>query len=107
MEVEIPAAAVDEDFKKRLFALIGRIAAPEPARKVPSFAECRFCDIARTHCPERVEQDEGLAKQRIFSGLSIQEVDYNSQPKSRLRPSRTMRGGRWRIAAEQDMMIEP
>jgi len=26
-----------------------------PAFKVPSPNECRFCDIARTECPERIE----------------------------------------------------
>ena len=31
------------------------IASLEPALKVPSRNECRFCDIARTECPERIE----------------------------------------------------
>src|SRR5439155_531260 len=31
------------------------ITGSEPAWKVPSCHECRFCDIARTECPERIE----------------------------------------------------
>ena len=33
-------------FKKDLGALIRRIAADEPAARVPSEHECRFCDIS-------------------------------------------------------------
>ena len=55
--VDIPADAVDDDFRRNLHALIRRIASSEPARRVPSAPECRFCDLTSADCPERVEDD--------------------------------------------------
>ena len=53
--VRISADAVDERFIQNLGALIRRISSDEPARRVPSRQECRFCDITAADCPERVE----------------------------------------------------
>ncbi len=53
--VRISAEAVDEQFIQNLGALIRRISSDEPARRVPSRQECRFCDISVADCPERVE----------------------------------------------------
>ena len=55
--VRIPAHAVDDQFVQNLGALIRRLSADEPARRVPSRQECRFCDIAATDCPERADDD--------------------------------------------------
>ena len=55
--VGIPASAVDGKFVERLGALIRRLAAETPARKVPSTQECRWCDITKADCPERVERE--------------------------------------------------
>ena len=52
--VRIPAEAVDDAFIENLGALIRRLSADEPARRVPSRLECRFCDITDADCPERV-----------------------------------------------------
>ena len=54
-KVGIPPEAVDPKFIEALEYFLGVIAGPEPAFKVPSRHECRFCDIARTECPERIE----------------------------------------------------
>ena len=56
-QVDIPATAVDETFIKNLSALVLRLSAPEPARRVPSPRECRFCDISLEDCPERAADD--------------------------------------------------
>ena len=53
--VEIPAPRIDTNFVNNLAALIRRLADDTPAPKVPSYDECRFCDIATADCPERVE----------------------------------------------------
>ena len=53
--VEIPASRIDTNFVHNLGALIRRLAADKPARRVPSYDECRFCDITSADCPERVE----------------------------------------------------
>ena len=55
--VRIPADAVDDQFVQNLGALIRRISADEPARRVPSRQECRFCDITAADCPSRVEDE--------------------------------------------------
>ena len=54
--VRIPAEAVDDQFVRNLRALIRRLSADKPARRVPSPQECRFCDISAADCPERVDE---------------------------------------------------
>ena len=58
-EQEIQPDEVEPWFIQALQSLIHRLAAQEPAVKVPSWAECQFCDISSINCPERVEQPEG------------------------------------------------
>ena len=53
--VRVPAEAVDEKLIQNLGALIRRLSADEPARRVPSPPECRFCDITAEDCPDRVD----------------------------------------------------
>jgi len=56
--VRVPGEAVGEKFIQNLGALIRRLSADEPARRVPSPQECRFCEITAGDCPARV--DTGL-----------------------------------------------
>ena len=53
--MQIPASGVDGKFVERLGALIRRLADETSARRVPSLAECRWCDITGADCPDRVE----------------------------------------------------
>ena len=55
--VRIPADAVDDQFVKNLGALIRRLSAREPARRVPSRQECRYCDVGTADCPVRVDAE--------------------------------------------------
>ena len=52
---DIPADAVDEKFVSSVRSLIQRLSASEPAVRIPSWGECRFCDITSADCPYRVE----------------------------------------------------
>ena len=54
-EKYIPASAIDDDFKEGLVDLIRRVVSDEPARRVPSPAECNWCDITDPACPERMK----------------------------------------------------
>jgi hypothetical protein len=54
-KVDIPPEAVDPKFIGAFEFFLAVIAGLDPAWKVPSRNECRFCDIARTECPERIE----------------------------------------------------
>ena len=53
--VGMPTSAVARKFPEKLGALLRRLAADTPARRVPSEHECGFCDITSADCPERVE----------------------------------------------------
>ena len=55
--VRTPADAVDDQFVQNLGTLIRRLSADEPARRVPSRQECRFCDITAADCPARIDAD--------------------------------------------------
>lgn len=60
-EEHVPNHAVSQTFVDNFSRLIQRLASQEPARKVPSLLECRFCNITSGDCPQRVEdgaQDE-------------------------------------------------
>ena len=50
-----PASAVSPDFVANMSGLIRRLADHEPARRVPSAQECRFCDITSEDCPVRID----------------------------------------------------
>jgi len=54
--MEIQASQVDEAFKAQFREAIAVLSSPTPARKVPSFHECRYCDISAQYCSERVEE---------------------------------------------------
>ena len=55
----VPESGVDREFVERLGALIRRLAADAPARRVPSAQECRFCDITKEDCPDRIQGGTG------------------------------------------------
>ena len=53
--VDVPAAKIDAQLKNLFRKTVLTIGGPEPARKTPSWGECRYCDISRADCPERIE----------------------------------------------------
>jgi PD-(D/E)XK nuclease superfamily len=53
--INVPTSQVDAEFKAQFLEAIALLSRSTPARKVPSFQECRFCDIPSQSCPERVE----------------------------------------------------
>lgn len=61
-QVDIPASALDAEFVQLMARLITRLGAATPPRRVPSGAECRYCNITSQDCPER------LADERIATG---------------------------------------
>lgn len=56
--MEIEADQVDEEFKAQFREAIATLSSDNPARKVPSFHECRYCDISGKYCSERVEDNQ-------------------------------------------------
>ncbi len=53
--VDIPGRAIDDAFRANLFALLRRVASPDPPKRVPSQLECAFCDLTPAECPQRTE----------------------------------------------------
>jgi hypothetical protein len=53
--VEIPASKLDEEFKTRFRQLVHAVGGSDPLRKAPSWGECRWCDIPKAECPERID----------------------------------------------------
>ena len=65
---EIQTSQVDEAFKEQFRGAIATLSNPTPARKVPSYQECRYCDISAQYCSERVDAkpDQDLEKHDLF-----------------------------------------
>ena len=53
--VDVPGAAVNQDFITSLGGLVRGLATCQPPRKTPSWNECRYCPIGARDCPERVD----------------------------------------------------
>ena len=64
--VDIPASAVDDDFKARAVTLIERLAAEAAPRKTPSHWECGFCEITAADCPDRIEEKPPTEETEVF-----------------------------------------
>lgn len=54
-KVPISYTEIDADLKEVIWALIKRVGADKPCRKVPSCDECKWCDISKEDCSERIE----------------------------------------------------
>ena len=54
--IDIPAASIDDRFKKITAGLIGKVTSKKAPRKAPSVSECRFCPISSQYCAERKEE---------------------------------------------------
>lgn len=52
---EIPAEAVDDAFRKLFRRTMQQVGGDNALPRVPSYAECRYCDISRRDCPPRIE----------------------------------------------------
>jgi len=52
--------------RERIVTLITRLGESSPPPKVPSFAECSWCAIPKSECPERVEVDPAVVETSAF-----------------------------------------
>lgn len=66
--MEIEGEQVNEEFKTQFREAIALLSNPTPARKVPSFQECRFCDVSVEYCLERLENkvDKNFEDHELF-----------------------------------------
>ncbi len=53
--VDIPPSVINEEFEKNFGYFLDILDSDEPANKVSSARECKFCDIGKADCPERID----------------------------------------------------
>lgn len=66
--IEIESDQINEEFKAQFREAIALLSSATLSRKVPSYQECRYCDISAQYCSERVDvkQDQGLENHNLF-----------------------------------------
>jgi hypothetical protein len=66
--MDIDPSHIDEEFKKLFRETVANLNSSEPARKVPSFRECKYCKVPAHFCTERVKEDapEDLEEHDLF-----------------------------------------
>lgn len=66
--IDVPASQVNAEFKAQLREAIAILSGSNPPHKIPSFQECRYCDIPVLCCPQRMEDKptEVLEKHDLF-----------------------------------------
>ena len=57
-EKRISADSVDDAFVARLAEFMRKMTSDMPPRRVPSLAECGWCELTSADCPDRMEPDE-------------------------------------------------
>jgi len=55
-EVKIPDEKIDQTLKDLLRDKIHVVGGVDEPPQIPSYAECRFCDISKEYCAKRIEQ---------------------------------------------------
>lgn len=56
--VLIPQERFTHDLRTRIATLVGKVGGTTPLAKVPSPAECAWCDIGKPDCPQRLEASD-------------------------------------------------
>ena len=66
--IEIESDQINEKFKAQFREAIALLGSATPSRKVPSYQECRYCDISSQYCSKRVDvkQDQDLENHDLF-----------------------------------------
>lgn len=54
MVVDVPSSRIDNELRDLFRKTVLTVGGAEPAKKVPSWGECRYCDISKGDCPERI-----------------------------------------------------
>ncbi len=54
-KTDIPASTINDAFKDNFNYFVEIMASSEPPYKAPNELNCRFCDIHKQECPERIE----------------------------------------------------
>lgn len=64
--VDVPSAKINESLKVLFKETVRDVGGSEPLEKVPSWNECRYCDITKVDCPERVAAEPAAKDHDLF-----------------------------------------
>jgi hypothetical protein len=66
--IDISSEQVNEAFRAQFREAIALLSSDTPIRKVPSYQECRYCDISAQYCSDRVDEkhDQALGEHNLF-----------------------------------------
>jgi hypothetical protein len=59
--VDVPSSKINDELRELFKQTVLAAGGSEPLRKIPSWGECRFCDISKADCPERVDTEPTAA----------------------------------------------
>lgn len=59
--VDVPSSKVDDGLRQLFKKTVLTVGGPEAPGKAPSWGECRFCDISKADCPQRVDAEPAAA----------------------------------------------
>ena len=62
--VDVPLSKINDQSKELFKKTVLSVGGSEPLRKVPSWGECRFCDISKADCPERIDTEPTAAAEK-------------------------------------------
>ena len=55
--VNVPSTKINSELKELFKQTVLSVGGSEPLRKVPSWGECRFCDISKADCQQRINTE--------------------------------------------------
>ncbi len=55
----VPVTELTNERRSSIYKMLRRIAGPELSRR-PSATECRFCDVTKADCPDRIDADDAI-----------------------------------------------
>lgn len=55
--VDVPFVKVDDELKQLFKKTVLKVGGKTPPKKAPSWGECRYCDISKADCPDRIESE--------------------------------------------------
>jgi len=65
-QVPIPLDHLTKELEDRFVDLMNRFGSIDEPKRVPSENECRFCDITKEDCPDRIESEKRTVPTKLF-----------------------------------------
>lgn len=67
MAIDLAPDRLSDQVKDLIRGTISRVGGTSPPPRVPSFSECRYCDLTRADCTDRVDDEpDGIRETNLF-----------------------------------------